>query len=492
MPRSSDESGLALPSSSGGVQSGTPAEDMAVGSSRLTVPVPPAGSQSTTPAANAAVEPPTPLENTQENAFRDCNIAICGHHEPLTTVYLKTVVIGLGAAYSRIVRTGTTHLIATEREIHDMAKQVARARTVPTCEVVSLGWLLDSRTAGRPLAANGYRLAMPAPLAAGHQAGGGEAGGTPGGRKRSALTFRGETPRRADTGGDEGTPERPKKQRRIALANAEEQEGVQTQAVAAAGGAQLAPVPVPDQTQAQAQTQTQAQAQAAIRTPHTFQMERQQAAMDRFIATRQHQPAWPAHPAQQPIQTYNQYAAANQMAGRAQQEQQAHNLVDERDPVWLRSYQGMYLQNAGANASPFRLPPQPMRNVNNPANANPVPTPAQNPQAGLNQGGQRQQQELSHGYGQANPTQMPMPPQPMQNVNNTANATRVPLTAQNMLAELNQIGQGQDQQQQVRNQHNRPRLADAVEAANQIPGLRGNRDLEGRFYMWWFGLNGGQ
>ncbi|KAL2854807.1 hypothetical protein BJX68DRAFT_264701 [Aspergillus pseudodeflectus] len=324
MPHSSDESSLALPLPPVATQSATPADDAAVGSSSSALPAVPAGTESATQAENLTVGSSTlalPLPrdgiqsatqaegtavgsasaqaNAQETPFKDCCVAICGHHEPLKTNALKAMVIGLGAKYSRIVRAGTTHLITTEREIDNEAKQVVRARDVQTCEVVSLPWLLDSRDAGRPLPASRYRLVKPTPLAAEPTA----IEANDSSRKRPRPTFQAIAPRHGHVAqpethedADEDAPERTNKHRKI-IHGGDEAE-VQAQPQTAAATAKAHPTPVPEH----------AQTQAAVRTAYAVQTGYHEAAINNFV-NNWHQPGWlPA--GHQPIH-HNVQAAAN-------------------------------------------------------------------------------------------------------------------------------------------------------------------------------------
>ncbi|CEL10072.1 hypothetical protein ASPCAL13199 [Aspergillus calidoustus] len=357
MPRSSDESSLALPLPPVATQSAPPADNAAVESSSLALPDAPAGTESATQPENLtvgsstlALSPPrdgiqsatqakdtavgsaSAQANAQETPFKNCCVAICGHHEPLKTDALKAMVIGLGAKYSRIVRASTTHLITTEREIDNEAKQVVRSRDVQTCEVVSLPWLLDSRDAGRPLPASRYRLVKPTPLAAEPNT-------------NEAIAPRHGQVARPETHEDESedAPERPNKHRKIRHARDEAE--VQAQAQTVAATAEAHPTPVPEH----------AQPQAAVRTAYAVQTAHYEAAINNSI-NNWHLPGWrSAGP--QPIH-HNVHAAANLTAVPGPQPTRSyHNQAmlnpfpaHHPEPAWRQgAQQRIHNHNAAGN-----------------------------------------------------------------------------------------------------------------------------------------------
>ncbi|KAL3485978.1 hypothetical protein BJX62DRAFT_242394 [Aspergillus germanicus] len=193
-------------------------------------------SQDNAPAGQESATAPATTSNA-ENAFKNCVVAICGHHEPYKTAVLKEMISRLGAQNSRIVKRITTHLVTTETEVNFNAKQVTRARGNPTCSIVSLQWLLDSEKAGTPLPVELYRLdtLTPTPAqpkeeandtatSASEQQDTGNAIEAPG-MDQHLFTFQVNVPQpgsgaqNVEEHGDVDTPERPAKKRRIRQAD---------------------------------------------------------------------------------------------------------------------------------------------------------------------------------------------------------------------------------------------------------------------------------
>ncbi|KAL3441869.1 hypothetical protein BJX65DRAFT_313408 [Aspergillus insuetus] len=223
------------------------------------------------------------ITSSEENAFKDCVVAICGHHEPYKTAALKEMISRLGAQSSRIVKKSTTHLVTTETEVHSDTKQVARARKFPTCSIVSLQWLLDSEKAGTPLPVERYRLDTSTTTAehqahttndtatsAAEQQDAGNAIETPG-IDEHLFTFQLNIPqpqsvtRSTEKNGNVDTSERPAKKQRIRRADQEWDNEGQVQTVAHHTVA--VPEEQPATTLAQPDTRAPAR-HTAVQTPH--------------------------------------------------------------------------------------------------------------------------------------------------------------------------------------------------------------------------------
>ncbi|KAL4883169.1 poly polymerase catalytic domain-containing protein [Aspergillus karnatakaensis] len=98
------------------------------------------------------------------NDFRDLVISIGGHYGQNRHSKYADRIRALGATYVKTVTARCTHLIATPREVQNGSRRVMRAKRSNRCEIVSLQWLDDSESLGKPQPASQYRLTANNPI----------------------------------------------------------------------------------------------------------------------------------------------------------------------------------------------------------------------------------------------------------------------------------------------------------------------------------------
>ncbi|KAL5043795.1 hypothetical protein BDW71DRAFT_187388 [Aspergillus fruticulosus] len=94
-------------------------------------------------------------------SFKNLVIAVSGTFPGYKQADLRAIVERYGATFTSSVSTDCTHLIATQKEVDKNGTKYKHACDLQNCEVVTLGWLLDSDKAKKPVSEAPYRFGAP-------------------------------------------------------------------------------------------------------------------------------------------------------------------------------------------------------------------------------------------------------------------------------------------------------------------------------------------